>query len=147
MLGLVLVAGGAGGIARADSSAKDMAKLPSGARLIATSQLDEVRSFPEQSKDKHVRTEDTVGMGAVDNVYETDRAYKDAVGYYDGMVKDGALTEVSRKTTRTSTAWELKMKGGAYENVIVRNTRPTTIETVQAGTAFERDRVSAPKTP
>jgi len=77
-------------------------------------------------------------------VYETDRVYKDAVGYYDGMVKGGTVTEVSRKATRTSTAWELKTPSGAYENVIVRNTRPTTIETVRAVGAVERDQFGVP---
>jgi hypothetical protein len=63
------------------------------------------------------------------------------VHFYDAMIKDGTATQLSRTVTKTSTAWELRLTGGARESVIVRNTRPTTIETVQAAAASESETI------
>jgi hypothetical protein len=117
-------------------------KLPSDVKLVATSEIAEVRSFPELNKNKEATTtEDTIGAGAIDNVYETQKPYREAVRFYDGMIKDGVATKLSRTVTKTSTAWEFRLNGGERQNVIVRNTRPTTIETVQAAAALERDTI------
>ena len=138
-----------GGIAfAAPTTSKASVELPSGAKLVGMAQVDEVRAFPEMNKNKDTktnkssqaaRTEDIVDTGALDRVYETKQGYKDAVGYFDSMVKKGSATQISRTVTRTATGWELQLPDGATQNIIVRNTQPTTIETVQAVASFERD--------
>lgn len=106
--------------------------VPTGAKLIGTASAAEVREFPEMTKNKNVTSEDIVGARALDRVFETHKSYKQTVGYYDKMVKNGSAEQIERTTTKTATAWSLKMPDGKVQNVVVRNTQPTTIETVQA---------------
>jgi hypothetical protein len=129
-----------GGLAwAAPTGSKASLELPSGSKLVGSVQAGELRAFPEMNKDKGMQTQDIVSMGALDRVYETKRSYKDAVGYFDSMVKDGSATELSRTVTRTTTGWQLQLPDGNAQNIVVRNTQPTTIETVQAVGALERD--------
>jgi hypothetical protein len=150
-IGSVLLGAGVAWAAPTDS--KTAVDLPSGAKLVGTAQVDEVRAFPEMNKNKMqagtnkgttetTRTEDIVGAGALDRVYETNKPYKDAVGYFDGKVKSGTATQLSRTVTRTATGWELQLPDGSTQNIVVRNTKPTTIETIQAVSTVERDTFS-----
>lgn len=129
-----------GGVAWASPAAsKGAVDLPTGVRLVGTAQVNEVRAFPEMNKIKHSATEDIVSAGAIDRTYETGQSYKDAVDYFDGMVKKGSATALSRTVTKTTTGWELQLGDGSMQNIVVRNTKPTTIETVQAVGRVERD--------
>jgi hypothetical protein len=138
-----LLLGGGVAWAAPNNAGKASFDLPSGAKLIGTSEVKEVRAFPEMSKATHKnvnkRMEDIVAAGAVDNVYETKQGYKDAVGFFDAMIKNGSATQTSRTVTRTATGWELQLSDGSMRNIIVRNTQPTTIETIQAADSFQRD--------
>jgi hypothetical protein len=104
--------------------------VPTGAKLVGSTSATEVRTFPEMSKNKS--TTPIVGARAVDRVYETSKPYKTTVGYFDKLVKNGDAERLQRTVTKTATAWSLKMPDGTIQNVVVRNTKPTTIETVKA---------------
>ena len=110
------------------------AMVPTGAKLVGSTSAAEVRAFPEMSKTKTAE-EEVVGARAVDRVYETNKSYKNTVGYFDKMVKNGRAEQMQRTVTRTATGWSLKLPDGTIQNVVVRNTRPTTIETVKATAA------------
>jgi hypothetical protein len=129
-----------GGIAwAAPAASKGTVDLPTGVKLVGSAQVDEVRAFPEMNKTKHSATEDIVAAGAVDRTYETGQSYKDAVNYFDGVVKKGSATELSRTVTKTTTGWQLQLGDGSMQNIVVRNTKPTTIETIQAVGSVARD--------
>jgi hypothetical protein len=123
--------------------------LPAGARLVGTAQVDEVRAFPEMNKRKpeSVHTEDVVAVGALDRVYETAQSYQDAIGYFDALVKSGAATQRSRTVTRTATSWELQLLDGKLQNIVVRNTQPTTIETVEGAASVARESIATRPSP
>lgn len=110
------------------------AKVPSGAKLIGSTSTTEVRSFPELAP-KSTENTQLVGARAVDQVYEAKKSYKDTVSFYDQLVKSGQADQLRRTVTRTSTGWMLQLPDGTLENVVVRNTQPTTIETVKATAA------------
>jgi hypothetical protein len=107
-------------------------EMPSGAKLIGTSSAMEIRAFPELNKNKMATGDELTGAKAVDRAYETNKSYKDTVSHFDKMVKDGQATQMDRTTTKSTTAWSLRMTDGTMVNVVVRNTQPTTIETMQA---------------
>jgi hypothetical protein len=124
--------------------------VPAGARLVGTAQLDEVRDFPETNRRRResVHTEDLVAAGAVvDRVYETAQPYAGAVAWFDAEVERGRARLLSRTVTRTATSWELRLPDGTLQNVAVRNTRPTTIETVAGAAAVAREPVPRATTP
>lgn len=113
--------------------------LPTGAKLVGSASAAEVRTFPEMSKTKGMTAEETVGARAIDRVYETNKPYKQTVAHFDKMVKSGQAEQMERTVTKTATGWSLKMPDGTVQNVVVRNTQPTTIETVQATGAVEEE--------
>jgi hypothetical protein len=106
-------------------------RLPPGATLVATAQVDRVRSFPEQ-RSKAPPAEAVTTVRAVDRVYQIVRPYRDTVLYFDRQTTEPGVTELSRDATQTSTVWSLLLGQSRVANVIVRNTQPTTIEVVSA---------------
>ncbi len=118
--------------------------LPSGVRLVASTEVGEVRAFPEldkRGKEANIQTEDVLAAAGRDDVFESDKSYQNVVAYFDGKVKRGELTQRSRTVNKTSTAWDFALASGQTESIIGRNTRPTTIETVLGGSTFERDTI------
>jgi hypothetical protein len=105
-------------------------RVPPGARIVATAEIDRVHAFPEQ-KGK-APPEAVSGVHAVDRVYQVARPYRDIVAFFDRQATERGIMEVGRDVTQTSTAWALVLTPGRVANVIVRNTQPTTIEIVSA---------------
>jgi hypothetical protein len=139
---------GALGISGGSALATTLA-LPAGARLVGTAQVDEVRAFPEMNRRRpeSVHTEDLVAAGAVDRVYETAQPYAEAVAWLDATVARSQARLLSRTVTSTATSWELRLSDGTLQNVAVRNTQPTTIETVAGAAAVAREPVPHATTP
>jgi hypothetical protein len=138
-----------------DVTAKKL--LPKDAKLIGSVEQAEVRAFPEQMSDTakstgKVEKEGVVGVGALDRVWTTKQAYKTTVSQLDRKLKGEGIEPIAKTTTTSATAWNVRMPDGHIANLVVRNTQPTTIETVQAaamtGTVTEPNR-NAPssKTP
>jgi hypothetical protein len=126
--------------------------LPKDAALVGSVTSTEVRAFPEQmgkgEGNAKIEKEAVVGVGALDRTWTTRQTYTKTVSYLDQQVKQAGIEPIAKTTTRSATAWNLRMPDGHIANVVVRNTQPTTIEAVQlmavAGTATEREPKAAP---
>jgi hypothetical protein len=110
-----------------------LVQVPPNARLIGTSEVDEVRQFPEQKAGKPM--ERIVGVSALDRVYEVEKPYADAVKFFDTQFQQKGFQQMSRTMTPTSTAWVVRRPDGNVANVIVRNTTPSTVEAVEVVSA------------
>jgi|SRR6185312_9621401 len=106
--------------------------LPKDAVLVGSSESADIRTFPEQAASTKVEKEGMVGVGGIDRVWTTQQPYHKAVSAFDQNLKGEDITSLARTTTKSSTAWNLRMPDGNIANVVVRNTQPTTIEAVQA---------------
>jgi hypothetical protein len=73
-----------------------------------------------------MRDESVRGVRVLDQTWDTGVTYADAVRFYDDKL-DGALI-LERDHADTATGWLVKLADGTVASVIVRNTRPTTIE-------------------
>jgi len=121
--------------------------LPKDAKLVGSVEATEVRAFPEQmgksERASGVEKEGLAGASGLDRVWTTKQAYTQTVGQLDQKLKNEGIEPMAKTTTPSSTAWNVRMPDGHIANVIVRNTKPTTIESVQAvaltGTATETD--------
>ncbi|MDB4970236.1 MAG: hypothetical protein JWN44_5925 [Myxococcales bacterium] len=111
--------------------------LPSDAKLVGATQATEVRTLPEQSatngtQTSKVQKEALVGVHAVDSVWTTKQPYAKTVNQIDQKLKGEGVEPIVKTITESATAWNMRMPDGHISNVVVRNTQPTTIETVQA---------------
>lgn len=131
--------------ARAEARARTPAAgipLPSDARLVASSTVEEIRAFPELAGQAQTQPqavgqaqpapEAITDVSATDNVYLTNKKYRDAVKFLDDQMKAQGLKPLVRAETPTATAWTVQLQNGTLENVVVRNTQPTSIETISA---------------
>ncbi len=110
--------------------------LPADATLLGVSEVAEVREFPEQTGAKGEKTaqmqkEEVVGAGALDRVWSTQKGYQQTVSKIDQALKSENIEVMAKTTTPTSTAWNVRMPDGHVANIVVRNTSPTSIESVQ----------------
>jgi hypothetical protein len=72
-------------------------------------------------------------IAATDSVYTTDKSYEDTVKFIDEQAHKGpGLEQLRRTVIPTATGWTLKLASGQREHIIVRNTQPTSIETLVA---------------
>jgi len=111
--------------------------LPKDAKLVGTVESADVRAFPEQmaktgQKPANIEKEGVVGVGGIDRVWTTKTAYKRTVTQLDQKLKGEGIEPIAKTTTQSSTAWNVRMPDGHIANLVVRNTQPTTIESVQA---------------
>lgn len=116
--------------------------LPSDAKLVASARTSDLRAFPElrrhagmtqaQPQRGQTQAQRAEAARATDNVYVTKQSYRDAVQFFDNEAKKEGLKPLERNVTQTATGWTFKLPNGDVEDVIVRNTSPTTIETVRA---------------
>ena len=117
-----------------DIAAKQL--LPKDATLVGSAESTDIRAFPEQqgsAAGSKIEKEGVVGVGGIDRVWTTGQSYRQAVSHFDqGLKGEPAINTLARTTTKSSTAWNLRMSDGNIANVVVRNTQPTTIEAVQA---------------
>ena len=116
-----------------------MIKPPPDAQLVATTTVDEIRAFPEMAmKGKTTgkpQAEKVVAVQGVDRLFQTNRPFADAVSYFDQAFKQGGYEVQARVQTPSSVAWTVKRPDGSVANAVVRNTKPTTIELAEVGTA------------
>jgi hypothetical protein len=116
-LGLVLSAGmqGLAAADRHDQDEPNAIPLPPHARLLGTSEVDEIRVLPELQGRK--TAERVMGVAALDRTYQTSRSYADTVAFFDSHLKSGELQIIDRVTTPTS--------------MVARNTKPASFESIQ----------------
>jgi hypothetical protein len=109
--------------------------LPKDVTLVGSVATTEVRTFPEQmgkgEGNAKIEKENVVGVGALDRTWTTKQTYNKTVSYLEQQVKEAGIEPIAKTTTRSATAWNLRMPDGHIANVVVRNTQPTTIEAVQ----------------
>jgi hypothetical protein len=118
-----LVAALVAGTARADEP-----PLPGGVKLRGTVESNGIRETPELkgALQNRSRDESVAGVRVLDQTWQGDVGYRDAVRFYDRAFADALVIE--REDADTTTGWLVKLDDGTVENVVVRNTRPTTIE-------------------
>ncbi len=122
-----------------------LVQVPANSKLIGTSEVDEVRQFPEQKSGKPM--ERIIGVSALDRVYEVARPYADTVRYFDQQFQTQGYQQLSRTVTPTATAWVVRRPDGLVSNVIVRNTTPSTVETVEVVGGESQKPLPRPTTP
>jgi hypothetical protein len=130
-LGLALSIG-ARGLARADTHDQDepgAIPLPPHAKVIGTSEVDEIRVLPEMQGKK--TAERVMGVAALDRTYQSSRTYSDTVAFFDNHLKIGEFQVIDRVTTPVSTAWTVKRGDGTTAALVVRNTKPVSFESIQ----------------
>ncbi len=88
--------------------------------------MTEVQSFPEES------TQDSVTVDGVARAYQTSQSYRDAVAFFDRSLSTSGFRVANRAVTARATVWSLQGPGGERAHVAVRDTNPTTFETVEA---------------
>jgi hypothetical protein len=131
---------GAQGDKASDQATEDTTSqriLPKDAKLVGATQSTELRSFPEQEatngkQSGQIQKEAVVGVGALDRVWTTKQPYQQTVKHIDQKLKGEGIEPIAKTTTQSATAWNLRMPDGHISNVVVRNTQPTTIESVTA---------------
>jgi hypothetical protein len=111
--------------------------LPKDAKLVGAVESTDIRAFPEQmakgaQQSANIEKEGVVGVGGIDRVWTTKAAYKRTVSQLDQKLKGEGIEPIAKTTTQSSTAWNVRMPDGHIANLVVRNTQPTTIESVQA---------------
>ncbi len=109
--------------------------LTKDAKLVGSVESAEVRAFPEQmskSSSQNIEKEGLVGVGALDRVWTTKQSYRQTVSSFDSKLNGEGIEPIAKTTTQSSTAWNVRMPDGHIANVVVRNTQPTTIESMQA---------------
>lgn len=111
--------------------------LPKDAKLIGSVESADIREFPEQMGENakqtgNIEKEGVVGVGGIDRVWTTKEPYKRTVSQLDQKLKGEGIQPIAKTTTQSSTAWNVRMPDGHIANLVVRNTQPTTIESVQA---------------
>lgn len=110
--------------------------LPTDAKLVGAVESTDIRAFPEQmpkgQNSANIEKDAVVGVGGIDRVWTTKQSYKQAVSHFDQKLKSEGIAPIAKTTTQSSTAWNVRMPDGHVANVVVRNTQPTTIESVQA---------------
>jgi hypothetical protein len=111
--------------------------LPKDAKLVGAVESTDIRAFPEQmakgaQKSANIEKEGVIGVGGIDRVWTTKEAYKRTVSLLDEKLKGEGIEPIAKTTTQSSTAWNVRMPDGHIANLVVRNTQPTTIESVQA---------------
>jgi hypothetical protein len=111
------------GRARADD-----VPTPADAALRGTVETDAIREVPELkgARINRMRDESVSGVHVLDQTFDTDVSYRDAVRFYDRSLAGAILIE--RDQAATATGWLVKLDDGTVASVIVRNTQPTTIE-------------------
>jgi hypothetical protein len=118
-----LVAAAVAAVTRADEP-----PLPAGVHLRGTVETDGIREVPELkgARLNRMRDESVAGVHVLDQTFEGDIGYHEAVRFYDRALA-GALV-IEREEADTTTGWLVKLDDGTLQSVIVRNTRPTTVE-------------------
>ncbi len=117
--------------------APSVVQMPPKVSLVGESEVDEIRQFPELQRQgtNKMEKEKTVGVAAIDRVYSTRQDYNDTVGFFDRQFGQTGYQTLARTVTPSATAWSVRRPDGGVANAIVRNTSPTTIETIEAVSA------------
>jgi hypothetical protein len=141
---VTLGAGLASGLAWADSATEgERIKLPPDARLIGVEQVSEIRAFPELSNGqtsggatnaskKAAPAAKVENVSASDSVYTTAKSFKESVSFLDKELESPELQPVVKTVTPSAVGYAVTLPSGKIAHVLVRNTKPTTIETLEA---------------
>lgn len=135
-------------LANQPGSSTEQLKLPPDAKLIGVEQVDEIRAFPELENGKttggaNVNTANkgnmppaakVEGVSAIDSVYTTNRPFKDTVSFLDKEFESPDLQPMVKTVTPSAVGYAVTLPTGKVAHVLVRNTKPTTIETIEAVT-------------
>jgi hypothetical protein len=128
----------AAALAHGESGAKSELPLPPNVKTLGSAQETQVRELPPEFKsklDKETVSDTIVGATATDTIYSTNKSYRETIAFFDKHVKSGGTEQQMKLEVPSATAYRLKLRDGEIANVIVRNTTPTTIETVEAAAA------------
>lgn len=110
-------------------AAADEPPLPRGAVLRGTVEADAIRELPELkgARINRMRDESVAGARVLDQTWQWDGGYADAVRFYDRAFASGVLV-IERERAETATGWLVRLDDGTVASVSLRNTQPTTIE-------------------
>lgn len=103
--------------------------LPGNASLRGTVEANGIHEVPELvgARQNRLRDQSVANVHAIDQTWETDVAYRDAVRFYDTQLATWDV--LARDKARTATGWLVRNRDdGSLTSVTIRNTRPTTIE-------------------
>jgi hypothetical protein len=126
---------------QSDTASEDQSliKPPPNAKLLGTSVVDEIRSFPEigpkGTATGNPTKEKIVGITGVDRLFQTDRSFGDTVSYFDNQFKQSGYHIQARVETPSATAWTVKRPDGSVADAVVRNTNPTTVEIAEVASS------------
>jgi hypothetical protein len=148
------------GLALADaataSGTSEQLKLPPDAKMIGMEEVGEIRAFPELKSGKTsggssaasqnaAPVARVAGVHALDSVYTTNIAFKEAVSFLDKELESPELQPVVKTVTPSAVGYAVTLPTGKVAHVLVRNTRPTTIETLEATTTTLSAKPSQPE--
>lgn len=127
------------------ANATEQLKLPTDAKLVGIEEVDQIRAFPELNNGKTqsgtVKTSNSgttppaakiEGVRAVDAVYTTSRPFKETVSFLDKQLDSPDLQPVVKTSTPSAVGYAVTLPTGKVAHLVVRNTKPTQIETVEA---------------
>ena len=108
----------------------DEPPLPAGVQLRGTVEADAIREVPELkgARINRNRDESVAGVRVLDQTWDGDVGYRDAVRFYDRAFAGADTLVIEREEADTTTGWLVRLADGTVTNVTVRNTRPTSIE-------------------
>jgi hypothetical protein len=107
-------------------------QLPEGTTMTSSVAVGEIRAFPEEVDQTSGAGTTALAVGGTDRVYQSTTKYRDAVGFFDELLSKNGFQATHRKATTTATLWTVQAPGGGVAHVAVRDTKPTTIEIVEA---------------
>lgn len=108
--------------------ASDEVPLPPGASLRGTIETDTIRELPELkgARLNRMRDNSISGVHVLDQSFDAELSYRDAVRFYDRALAGAFLIE--REEAETATGWLVRLDDGVVASISLRNTHPTTIE-------------------
>jgi hypothetical protein len=105
-------------------------ELPPGVGLVASANLDQVLAFPEEAPPPAgSRPEARPGVA---RIYDSPRPYGDSVDFVQRAIAKAGCEALQQTSTSTTTVWAARCRDGRVAHIAIRNTRPTTIEVVEA---------------
>ena len=114
-----------------DARAGGAIQMPPHSTLVAQSQVNEIRAFPEvisTSEGRSIAQSERSFAQAVDRLYDVPMSYDESVGFFDDQFKKTKTRVLARTVTTTATAWTLRRPDNTVAHAVVRNTTPTTVE-------------------
>jgi hypothetical protein len=121
-------------------------QLPGGTTMTSSVAVGEIRAFPEEVDQTSGNVEGALAVGGTDRVYQSTTKYRDAVGFFDELLSKNGFQTTHRKATKTATLWAVQSPGGGVAHIAVRDTKPITIEIVEANAMQSSSSAQPPST-